>query len=439
MAPVLTLLAFVLFVGVIRSQVALMMVAILLMGASVVFAVWSRHAVSALTYHRSFDPPRIFPGEETELVVEITNRSWLPLPWLRVFERFPGPVVPVRQPGESESTRPGAGRVRAESWHRRRSLSLAWHERLVIRERMTCVRRGQYTFGPTDLETGDPTGLFSENLRVPETRELIVYPQLAAIPDILTESRVPFGSRKASPPTLEDPAQFAGIRDYRPGDPRRWVDWKASARRMQLQTRVFTPTTLNTMVVALNVQTMDYAWQGYDAERFEQVVSVAASVIDQLVNIGNPVGLAVNGSGVDTEDFQVFLPPNRRPDQLEDALGLLAQLSPLPTLAFGTFLRRVVSSFPYWTGMIVVTGYLDPATAEDIEALSHWGHRISMVYVGSDLTADVGPRIPVIHIDDPRDAVSPPAIAGDRDAVSPRALAGDRDGTTPASEDLVHA
>jgi hypothetical protein len=59
--------------------------------------------------------------------------------------------------------------------------------------------------------------------------------------------------------------------------------------------------------------------------------------------------------------------------------------------------------------------------------------------VGSDLTADIGPRIPVIHIDDPRDAVSPSVVAGSRDAVSPRALAGDRDGTSPASEDLVHA
>ncbi len=409
MAAVLTLLAFVLFVGIIRSQVALMMVAILLMGASVVFAFWSRRAIAAITYRRWFEPPRIFPGEETDLVVEITNHSWLPLPWLRVYERFPGPIMPASRGQESESTRPGAGRVRAESWHRRRSLSLAWRERLLIRERMTCARRGQYTLGPTDLETGDPTGLFAENLRVPETRELIVYPRLATIPDVTMESRVPFGSRKAPPPTLEDPAQFAGIRDYRPGDPRRWVDWKASARRMQLQTRVFTPTTLNTVVVALNVQTMDKAWQGYDAERFEDTVSVSAAVIDQLVSHGHPVGLAVNGSGADTEDFQVFLPPNRRPGQLEEALGLLAQLSPLPTLAFGTFMRRVVSSFPYGTGLIVVTGYLDTPTAEDLEALSHWGHKISIIYVGSDLAVDVSPRIPLIEIEDSRDdAISRP-------------------------------
>jgi uncharacterized protein (DUF58 family) len=319
----------------------------------------------------------------------------MPIPWVRVYERFPAAVIPVTRDGSSERGLAGQRRVAAESWQRRRSLSLAWRERLVIRERMTCGQRGHYTFGPTDLETGDPTGLFAEQMRVAESRELIVYPSLATIPTLQLRSSVPFGTRKAPPPTLEDPAQFAGIRDYRPGDPRRWVDWKASARRMRLQTRVFTPTTLDSVVVALNVQTMEYAWQGYDAERFEETVSVAAAVIEQTIDIGHPVGLAVNGSGTDTQDFQIFLPPNRRPAQLEDALALLAQLAPIPTLAFPAFLRRIAANFPYGTGLVIVTCYLDANLEAELEALTHWGHRISILFVGTDVPVDVDPRISI--------------------------------------------
>jgi uncharacterized protein (DUF58 family) len=399
MAAVMLLLAFVLFIGIVRSQVALMMVAILLMAAAAVFSVWSRRAVNAMSYRRSFDPPRIFPGEETDYVVELTNRSWLPIPWVRVYERFPAPVIPAADrsapPGARERTR-----VAAESWHRRRSLSLAWRERLVIRERMRCSQRGHYTFGPTDLETGDPTGLFADQVRVPETRALIVYPSLAAIPEVQLESLVPFGNRKAPPPTLEDPAQFAGIRDYRPGDPRRWVDWKASARRMQLQTRVFTPTTLDSVVVALNAQTMQHAWQGYDIDRFEEAVSVAATIVAHTVDQAHPVGLAVNGSGTDTQDFQIFLPPNRRPAQLEDALALLAQLAPLPTLAFPAFLRRIAANFPYGTGLIVVTAYLDQDLADQLDALAHWGHRISVAFVGAQPSVDLDRRIRLVSTHD---------------------------------------
>jgi uncharacterized protein (DUF58 family) len=283
---------------------------------------------------------------------------------------------------------------------------------------MTCNQRGHFTFGPTDLETGDPTGLFADQVRVGESRELIVYPRLATIPPLRLESRVPFGTRKAPPPTLEDPAQFAGIRDYRPGDPRRWVDWKSSARRMRLQTRVFTPTTLDSLVVALNVQTMEHAWQGYDADLFEEAVSVAAAVVEQTVNVGHPVGLAVNGSGTDTQDFQIFLPPNRRLAQLEDALALLAQLAPIPTLAFPAFLRRIAANFPYGTGLIVVTAYLDDTLADELEALTHWGHRISILFVGSEVPVEVDPRIAVTFTGD-----------GDVSAMSPDS----------GAEELIHA
>lgn len=410
------LLALILFVGVIRGQVALIMVGILLMGASIVFALWSRLAVGSLSYRRFFDPPRIFAGETSELVTEVSNHAWLPMPWVRIYERFPGAVVPAQSRAEGSDGRGGGPRVTAESWYRRRSLSLAWRERVTTRERMTCARRGYYTIGPTDLETGDPTGLFAEHVRIGETRELIVYPRLAAIPDLHLSSGAPFGNRKAPPPTIEDPAQFAGVRDYRPGDPRRWVDWKASARRMRLQTRVFTPTTLDSVVVALNVQTMEHAWQGYDADRFESAVSVAAAVLAQSVEAGCPVGLAVNGSGADSEGFQIFLPPNRRPSQLEDALATLAQLAPIPTLEFGTFLRRIAANFPYRTGLIVVSAYLDRALAEQLEALTHWGHHVSIVFVGPELPVAVDPRIAVVSVDDSNTVTASLAGAGAADA-----------------------
>ena len=68
---------------------------------------------------------------------------------------------------------------------------------------MTCSQRGHFTFGPTDLETGDPTGLFADQVRVPEGRQLDRVPKAGLDPEVLLESIVPFGSRKAPPPTLE--------------------------------------------------------------------------------------------------------------------------------------------------------------------------------------------------------------------------------------------
>lgn len=390
MGALVLLLAFVLVIGVVRGQSALIMLSSLLIVATLAFGFWSRRAAGGLTYRRYFDPPRIFPGEETEYVVELTNGKWLPLPWARIEEHMPSAVIPA-----------GDATVRGEDgWQRRRTLSLGWHERVVLRQRFTCRQRGDYVVGPTDIETGDPLGLFPVHVRVPETRALVVYPRLASVPPIYLASRFPFGTSSARPPALEDPMRFAGLRDYRPGDPRRWVDWKASARRMSLQTRVFAPTTLNTVIVGLNVQTMAFAWQGYNQPRLEAAIGVAGALVRDAIAAAQPVGLAANSSGAGMEEFQVYLRPNRRPSQLEDALGLLARLSPLPTMAFGAFLRRIAATFPYGASLIAVTGFLDQLTADDLSALVRRGHAVILVFLGDVLEAEVDERIQAVLLPD---------------------------------------
>jgi uncharacterized protein (DUF58 family) len=386
MSSVVLLLLFVLFVGVVRAQSALILLSSLLIVTAVVAAFWSRHSPEQLDYRRSFDPPRIFPGEETEYIVEITNRKLLPLPWVRVEEHMPAAVLPVQG---------GPRVVSPEGWQRRRSLSLGWHERVVLRQRFTCSTRGDYVVGPTDVETGDPLGLFPVQLRVPETHELLVYPRLAELPRSPLESRFPFGAARSRPPVLPDPIRVAGVRDYRPGDPIRFVDWKATARRMKLQTRVLEPTTLNNVVIVLDVRTMAFAWQGYDLQRFEAAVGVAGALLRDGVADRHAIGLAANASGPGMEEFQLYVRPSRRPSQLEDALGALATIAPIPTIAFGGFLERIAANFPYGASLVAVTAFLDARTASDLARLAERGHAISLVFLGSELPVRVDPRIVV--------------------------------------------
>src|SRR5579871_1459337 len=254
-----------LVVGIVRSQAALIMLSSLLLVTTAGSRFWSRQSLAMVTYRRRFEPPRIFPGEETEYIVEIVNRKRLPLPWVHLQEKMPAAVLPVV----------GGPRVSGdEGWQRRRSVAVAWNERLVLRQRFTCLTRGDYRIGPTEIESGDPFGFFPTHLHIEPTRELLVYPRYAELPKIEIESRFPFGPVTARPPVLEDPARFAGIRDYQPGDPMKWVDWKATARRMKLQTRVFAPTTLQHVVILLNAQTMAHAWQGYDLQRLDAAIAV---------------------------------------------------------------------------------------------------------------------------------------------------------------------
>lgn len=384
---VLALLGLLLVIAIIRTQAALVLLIVLLILGILVSAAWSRRSTDRLTYRRYFEPPRIFPGEETEYIVEITNRKGLPLPWAEIEEHVPVALLPSKD-----------GIARSEGWHHRRAVSLGWHERLVLRQRFRCNQRGEYVIGPTEIQTGDPLGIFPVYVSVPDTRSLIVYPRIARLDWRTLQSRFPYGPIKARPPVLEDPAWFAGVRDYRPGDPRHWVDWKATARRQQLQTRVFTPTTLTNLVVALNVQTMEYAWQGYNAEKLEAAIGVAAALVRDLTAAQCAVGLAANAGGGGLEQFQAYLPPSRRPSQVTEALAVLAKLSPLPTVGFGTFLRRIATNFPYGASLICVAATLDQDTADQLCALTDHGHAAALVYLGSELPVTLSRDIPVALI-----------------------------------------
>jgi uncharacterized protein (DUF58 family) len=174
------------------------------------------------------------------------------------------------------------------------------------------------------------------------------------------------------------------------------VDWKATARRQRLQTRIFTPTTLTNVVVALNVQTMPLSWQGHDREKLENAIAVAAALAQHLMEGQSSVGLAVNGSGLGIEGFQVFTPPSRKPSQWTDMLATLGRLTPLSTLAFDRFIRRVAAHFPYGASLAVVAGYLDQESADELAGLVERGHSVALWFLGSELPCRLPASIPVI-------------------------------------------
>jgi len=102
-------------------------------------------------------------------------------------------------------------------------------------------RRGVYRFGPLVVRTRFPLGLVEGQYTADETQELIVCPRLGR----LTRSWLrllqigPSGSESKAHQQGSVEGEFFGIRDWQPGDSRRWIHWKTSARRQKLAVRQF--------------------------------------------------------------------------------------------------------------------------------------------------------------------------------------------------------
>ncbi len=86
--------------------------------------------------------------------------------------------------------------------------------------------------------------------------------------------------------------QVDQLRDYRPGDPPRIIDWKASARRGELTSREYADEQRVDVIIALDAGRSSAVWCG-DLDRLGHYVNTAARFAEHAVAQGDRIGLLV--------------------------------------------------------------------------------------------------------------------------------------------------
>jgi uncharacterized protein (DUF58 family) len=120
---------------------------------------------------------------------------------------------------------------------------------------------------------GDPVGLFRKELVWAERIELVVHPRTIPIPSTSTGFIRDLEGNPTRDLTNSD-VSFHALREYVPGDERRTIHWKSTAKTGTYMVRQFEETRRSHLMVALSLAETDYAT---DAE-FEMAVSVAGSL-----------------------------------------------------------------------------------------------------------------------------------------------------------------
>jgi uncharacterized protein (DUF58 family) len=336
---------------------------------------WKRAALRRLEYERHFDKRRAFPGETFAMTVRVTNRKLLPLSWLQVSDEVPM-ALPLVEGALAPTHAPQVGRLDD-------SLSLRWFERVNRRYQLACTARGIYTLGPVDLRSGDIFTLFETQESRETIDRLVVYPRVWPLEELGLPSKELFGDRKAQRRLLGDPLRTIGIRDHHPEDSLRHVHWKATARRGELQVRVFEPTTTLSLVILLNVATFAHHWQGFIPELLEQTISVAGSVATWAVGQKYKVGLVANGS-MPLSDQPIRVPPGRSPGQLAAILQALAAVTSFATSSIQDLLRSESPRLPWGATLLVVTAIVTDELAAATVRLREAGRRMALISLAEE-------------------------------------------------------
>jgi len=202
-------------------------------------------------------PARAFAGEALPFSVRIRNRR-------RVFPAF---SLQTQPPGKNLY------------------FSLIQPRQSVLRPgETTFPRRGSYTFERLRTASRFPFGFFVKSRTYTIDAECLCYPRIIpqdqlnfSVADILgNQPRLLRGMG----------TDLYTIRDYLPSDSARHVHWKATAKTATLKTREFAAEESHNIVIVF-----DRYGKPPDAEKFETLVSEAASLAFHLIRNGARVAL----------------------------------------------------------------------------------------------------------------------------------------------------
>lgn len=175
----------------------------------------------------------------------------------------------------------------------------AEHEDLFV---IPTARRAVIQVGPALSVRGDPLGLLRRQVRWTVADNLFVHPKTIALYGAATGSVRDLEGQPTKDLSSND-VSFHALRQYVPGDDRRYVHWRTSARTGVLMVRQFEETRRTHLAVALSVDPNEYG----TVDEFELAVSVAASLGAQAMREERPVTVGAGWAPVRARSGRTLL------------------------------------------------------------------------------------------------------------------------------------
>jgi hypothetical protein len=146
---------------------------------------------------------------------------------------------------------------------------------------------------------------------------------------------------------------------------------------------VYEPSAALHLLVALNVSTLEYVWEGYDPVRLERAVSLAGSVARWAHEGKLSVGLLANSS-YPGADRAMTIAPGRDPAQLTRILEALAMVSPMTLAPLEQVLEEAARRLPAGATIVLVLGFCSAGLAAALDRLSSRGHPLTLLWVSEE-------------------------------------------------------
>ncbi|MFZ4893405.1 DUF58 domain-containing protein [Plantibacter sp. Mn2098] len=201
-------------------------------------------------------------------------------------------------------------------------------------------RRAVILAGPAVSVRGDQLGLLRREVRWTKPVELFVHPVTTRLHPTAAGLIRDLEGQITKKITNTD-ISFHALRGYVPGDDRRYIHWRSSAKTGQLMVRQFEESRRSQLTMVMTTDARYYA----DADEFELAVSLAASIATQVIVDQVQISVVTDQFALRTHTVTSFLDDSSR-------LQLVNDLHSTPR----TFAREMTKRLPAPSVVIVLAG-----------------------------------------------------------------------------------
>lgn len=182
--------------------------------------------------------------------------------------------------------------------------------------RIQAQNRGEYIVGPISLSVSDPLYLFTAKNEFESNLKIIVRPANISL-GVEFFPGLPQGTLKTNNLCFEDVTMRKCIREYKPGDELKRINWRASAKYNDFFTNEYQYTYDVPVFVFVNLAEEDYELHNrlYMAER---ALEIAAAIVKRAGQLRLSCGFAAYGT-----DFPYLKPAQNQTDFILDILSTI--------------------------------------------------------------------------------------------------------------------
>lgn len=271
-----------LIVGTILQLGFLVYAMYVLLGILILSRILTNQWTEAVSAYRHPITKKTEIGSRETLVIDLSNKGSLSIPWLIFEESFPRSAM-EQQPSKLSIKGKGLGIIQ-----------LGPNEIHQIEYTVAFNQRGYFQLGPLLVETGDLFGLHRKYKILTNPEFVLVVPKIVPLQHYQIASKRPIGEIRITHRLYDDPTRIAAVRPYQSGDPLNRLHWRATARTGELHSRVYENSCIAGATLLLDFN--DFAYQGTgESVASELAITTAASLANALFEEGNQVGLVTNG------------------------------------------------------------------------------------------------------------------------------------------------